>query len=85
MSHSPHDAGYIRQRLEVHGVAKGLRQDSVVLVGERENKGELMTDEKVIENLKDLAREIVNWNPNTDWGQGYQEAMKHVLERLEGK
>lgn len=41
--------------------------------------------DKLIENLKDLAREIVNWNFQTDWAKGYQEAMKHVLERLEGK
>lgn len=42
-----------------------------------------MTEEgKVIEFLRGLAKEIVNWNPQTEWAKGYQEAMRHVLEKL---
>ena len=64
-------------------MAQGVYQDSNVLVGERENKGELMTEEeKVIELIRSVAKSVVNWEFKTDWAKGYQEAMQDVLKRL---
>ena len=52
-------------------------------MGERENKGELMTEEeKVIELIRSVAKSVVNWEFKTDWAKGYQEAMQDVLKRL---
>lgn len=43
-----------------------------------------MSDQaKVIENLRDHAIKVAEWNFQGDFAKGYQEAMRYVLECLE--